>query len=85
MIDKGSSRHPSLDHLEKVFRKYQDIQAVYLFGSKASGKSHAESDLDLAILPRGSSLRNQKLDLLADLAREGFSNVDMVFLDTKDV
>jgi predicted nucleotidyltransferase len=85
MISKGSSRHPSLDRLEKVFRKYPDIQAVYLFGSVASKKEHAESDLDLAIFPRNSLLRNKKLDLLADLAREGFSNVDLVFLDTKDV
>jgi predicted nucleotidyltransferase len=84
MTGKVSS-HPELDRLEKVFRKYPDIQAVYLFGSAASGKTHAESDLDLAILPEQPSLRGQKLDILADLAREGFSDVDLVFLDTKDV
>jgi predicted nucleotidyltransferase len=76
---------PELDRLEKVFQNYPQIQAVYLFGSTASGKTHAESDLDLAILPEKSSLRSQKLDILADLAREGFSDVDLVFLDTKDV
>jgi uncharacterized protein len=85
MTGKVSSKHPELDRLEKVFRKYPDIQAVYLFGSTASGKTHAESDLDLAILPGKSSMRNQKLDILAELAREGFCNVDLVFLDTKDV
>ena len=79
------SHHPSLDRLEKVFRKYPDIQAIYLFGSTASGKTHTESDLDLAILPRKSSMRDQKLDFLADLAREGFCNVDLVFLDTVDI
>jgi predicted nucleotidyltransferase len=84
MTGKVSS-HPDLDRLKKVFRKYPDIQAVYLFGSAASGKTHAESDLDLAILPEKPSLRGQKLDILADLAREGFSDVDLVFLDTKDV
>jgi predicted nucleotidyltransferase len=80
-----SSNHPDLDHLEKIFQKYPDIQAVYLFGSTAGGTTHAESDLDLAILPEKSTLRNRKLDILADLAREGFSDVDLVFLDTKDV
>lgn len=85
MTGKDSSLHPDLDHLEKVFRKYPDIQAAYLFGSTASGKTHAKSDLDLAILPKKSSMREQKLDLLADLAREGFCDVDLVFLDTKDV
>lgn len=85
MTGKNSSRHPDLDHLEKVFRKYPDIQAAYLFGSTASGKLHAESDLDLAIVPKKTSMREKKLDLLADLAREGFCDVDLVFLDTKDV
>lgn len=85
MTAKASSSHPGLDRLEKVFQKYPDIQAVYLFGSTASGQTHAESDLDLAVLPEGTSLRDQKLDILADLAREGFSDVDLVFLDTKDV
>jgi len=80
-----SSSRPELARLEKVFQKYPGIQAVYLFGSTASGKTHAESDLDLAILPDESSLRGKKLDILTDLAREGFSDVDLVFLDTKDV
>jgi len=85
MTDKVSSSRPELARLEKVFQKYPGIQAVYLFGSTASGKTHAESDLDLAILPDQSSLRGKKLDILTDLAREGFSDVDLVFLDTKDV
>ncbi|MGD8406341.1 MAG: nucleotidyltransferase domain-containing protein [Anaerolineales bacterium] len=85
MTDKASSNHPELARLEKVFKKYPGIQAVYLFGSTASGRTHMESDLDLAILPEKSSLRGQKLDILTDLAREGFSDVDLVFLDTKDV
>jgi predicted nucleotidyltransferase len=85
MTSNNSSHHPKLDRLEKVFRKYPDIQAVYLFGSTASGRTHQESDLDLAILPRKSALREKKLDLLTDLAHEGFCDVDLVFLDTKDV
>jgi predicted nucleotidyltransferase len=85
MTGKTYSDHPEISHLEKVFRKYPGIQAVYLFGSTASGKTHKESDLDLAILPKKPTLRSQKLDILADLAREGFTDVDLVFLDTKDV
>ena len=85
MTGKVFPRHPDLQRLENIFRKYSDIHAVYLFGSTASGKTHAESDLDLAILPRKSSLRKKKLDILTELAREGFTDVDMVFLDTEDV
>lgn len=44
---------PDLQVLPEVFRKYPDIQAVYLFGSFATGNVHGESDLDLAIVPRG--------------------------------
>ena len=74
-----------LEELVNVFRAYPDVQAVYLFGSRAAGRAGAESDLDLAIVPRNSALRGRRLDLLADLAAHGFCNVDMVFLDTRDV
>lgn len=76
---------PDLGKLTEVFKKYPAIQAVYLFGSAASGKIHSESDIDLGILPQNHSLRNQKLDILADLTQQGFNNVDIVFLDTKDI
>jgi uncharacterized protein len=65
--------------------RYADIQAVYLFDSMARGAAHTGSDLDLAIVPRGPSLRPRKLDLLTDLARHGFCDVDLVFLDTDDI
>ena len=77
---------PSLALLKGIFQNYPDIMAVYLFGSKAADKNiHAESDLDLAIVPKNSELRNHKLDILTDLAGSGFDNVDLVFLDTTDI
>ena len=76
---------PDLKILPQIFRQYPDIQAVYLFGSTASGKVHRESDLDLAIVPRRGTVRERRLDLLADLARHGFCDVDLVFLDTDDI
>lgn len=74
-----------LQGLDRVFQKYPDIQAVYLFGSQAEGRALKESDLDLAIVPRHPALRNRRLDILADLARHGFCQVDLVFLDTEDI
>ena len=76
---------PDLKILPQIFRQYPDIQAVYLFGSTASGKVHRESDLDLVIVPRRGTVRERRLDLLADLARHGFCDVDLVFLDTDDI
>jgi predicted nucleotidyltransferase len=56
-------------------------EAVYLFGSSASGRMHAESDLDLAVVPRHPQIVSRKLDILVDLARIGFCDVDLVFLN----
>jgi hypothetical protein len=46
---------------------------------------HQESDLDLAIVSPSMTLKEKKLQLLTDLARRGFCDVDLVFLDTKDI
>lgn len=70
-----------LTALGEVFRSYPEIQAVYLFGSAAEGRAGPRSDLDLAILADSPRLRGKKLDLLTDLVRRGFDDVDLVFLD----
>jgi predicted nucleotidyltransferase len=43
-------RHPPLSILKTIFEKYPEVQAVYLFGSIATGRANAGSDLDLAVL-----------------------------------
>jgi uncharacterized protein len=78
-------RHPPLEQLTTIFEKYPGIQAVYLFGSSASGKTTAESDIDLALLANDPTLRRRKIDILAELAEKGFCNVDLVFLPGDDV
>jgi hypothetical protein len=78
-------RHPPLSILKTVFENYPEIQAVYLFGSSASGRANAESDLDLAVLADDTSLRGRKLDILTELAGKGFCNVDLVFLPADDI
>lgn len=76
---------PNLDVLPAVFRKYPDVQAVYLFGSAAEGRMRADSDIDLAVVPLSGACRERRLEMLADLTRAGFDNVDLVFLDTDDL
>lgn len=82
---KRSVKAIDLEKLSVVFRRYPEIQAVYVFGSVALGKAHRESDLDLSIVSRDNTFRRRKLGLLAELARQGFCNVDLVFLDTEDI
>lgn len=80
-----SSNPKDFKKLSSIFIKYSSIEAVYLFGSFASGKSHQESDLDLAIAHSDKQLQNYKLNILSDLAAAGFCNVDLIFLDIKDI
>ena len=77
--------NPDLSVLCGIFKKYSDIKAVYLFGSHSTGKTHRESDIDLAIVPANSKVRDRKLEILTDLARNGFCHVDLVFLDINDI
>ncbi len=78
-------KKPGLKLLKKIFQKYPEIQAVYLFGSSVYGNLHPESDLDLAIIPTIEGFHKKKMEILADLARHGFCNVDLVFLDGEDI
>lgn len=71
--------------LREVFAAYPGVQAVYLFGSQATGRTHRESDLDLAVVPRDASVRAQRLAILTDLAARGFCEVDLVILDVDDI
>lgn len=71
--------------LAEVFAHYPGVQAVYLFGSHAAGTARPRSDVDLAVVPRDASVREQRLDILTDLVRAGVEHVDLVFLDTDDL
>ena len=71
--------------LSKIFKKYPEIAAVYLFGSMATGKVHSESDLDLAIVEKDKAIWDKRLDILADLVREGFDHIDLIFLGKADI
>lgn len=84
-LTTGNAKTPDLRLLVEIFSRYPGVQAVYLFGSAGSGRAHQQSDLDLAIVPHSPAVREQKLDILADLARRGFCDVDLTFLDTDDV
>jgi predicted nucleotidyltransferase len=77
--------NPDIKLLKKVFKNYPEIEAVYLFGSTGTGKLHRESDIDLAVYPDNPGLREKKLSILTELARLGFCNVDLVFMDENDI
>jgi predicted nucleotidyltransferase len=78
-------KQPPLEKLKDTFKNFPEIMAVYLFGSAATGRIHDESDIDLAIVPRDRSLALRRLDILSELAKEGFCNIDLVILPEDDI
>lgn len=69
--------------LAGVFSAYDEIEAVYMFGSVAAGTAQPGSDL--GIWRRHDSLLHQrKLDVLTDLTRQGVDDVDLAFLNRAD-
>jgi uncharacterized protein len=85
MTLKKESFMPDLGLLPDVFRNYDGIEAVYLFGSAVDNRMNSGSDIDLAIVPKNPEIRSQRVEILSDLARKGFCNVDLVFLDGQDI
>jgi predicted nucleotidyltransferase len=68
----------------ELLGRFDGVEAVYLFGSRADGAARPGSDIDLAIVPRDCEVQRQRLDMLAALARAGFDRVDLSFLDGTD-
>jgi predicted nucleotidyltransferase len=71
-----------------IFKKYEEIKLVYLFGSQATGKAGPLSDYDFAIyLDEKDKKRifDIKLELLASISRAlQTDKVDIVVLNTVD-
>ncbi|MGL4570621.1 MAG: nucleotidyltransferase domain-containing protein [Clostridium sp.] len=67
-----------LDNLVKEIRNSSNIKVVYLFGSYAYGKPHAESDLDICIIAEDKSLR--KIDIIKNV-RKAISKVATMPID----
>ena len=62
----------------------RDVQAVYLFGSRARGTAHSQSDIDVAILLARDPPRTMEglcLDIGSDLERWLACQVDLVVLN----
>lgn len=75
---------PDINLLKQVFKKYPEIQTVYLFGSQAEDRSRSDSDIDLAVVS-ASEIHPKKVDILSELAEFGFCQVDLIFLDQADL
>ena len=71
--------------VEGVCRGVPDVDAIYLFGSAASGHTRADSDVDVALLlPPGRALSPGRfLALMTELESLAHRTVDLSVLDTQ--
>ena len=77
-------RERDLAVLKTIFSGFPEIRQAWLFGSRAVGRAHRASDIDLAIeAPDLSPARWQRLREALEEAPIIFS-IDLVRLDTLD-
>ena len=80
------SRSPSAQAVSRVVSRRREIQAAYIFGSVAHGRTHPDSDIDIAVLlgrpiPDARAV-NYRLGLARDLGVAlGRNDVQLVILN----
>lgn len=57
---------PSAQDLEPIAKKYE-IDLAVLFGSRATGRVHSESDWDIAVRSRRVLSLEERLELIGDI------------------
>ncbi len=75
-----------LEQIRTVLAAETDIAAIYLFGSQHTGRTHPESDVDIAIILTGRPLSNptRRLTLLQQLEETLHKPVDLVLMNFVD-
>jgi predicted nucleotidyltransferase len=63
-----------------VKNHFPDVKVVYLFGSSASGQAHADSDIDIAILPTTKLSPISRWEIQQLMADQLDRDVDLVDL-----
>jgi predicted nucleotidyltransferase len=73
----------SLQIAEEVLRKQPKVLAAWLFGSQATGRARANSDVDIAVQCKEALSYTEQLSLTADLERAlKVERVDLVPIDS---
>lgn len=66
--------------LKEVFAHFPKIALAMLFGSVASGRQRADSDLDIAVVARQALTADEKLSIIGALAERTGRPVDLIDL-----
>ena len=68
----------ALDKIEKFARSNDVIVAAYVFGSSAAGKERPKSDIDIAIMIRGSMGSFERVQIETELSNLLGKDIDLV-------
>lgn len=75
----------TITEIVKLIRaRWQDAQAIYLFGSAADGSELPGSDIDLAVLSPNKPVVEQVIKLKAELSRLTKKDIDLIDLRRAD-
>ena len=82
MVDHSRAQHsiPDLDRLVAQWCRAHPVDLCVLFGSQATGKMHAASDVDIALWPGEDVAPRTKLHWLVELQELLDSEVSLVFV-----
>ncbi len=67
-----------------VLKHLPGVIGVYLFGSQVTGDTHAESDIDLALLAKSRLDPDLAFEIKSEISSQMRSNVDLVDLGRSD-
>lgn len=71
-------------HILEKIRKDHKLDLILLHGSLVTGKTHAKSDIDIAVLPK-KNIRIRLLDLISDFSKAYSSDkIDIADLSKAD-
>ena len=83
-VPRGDARSFTgrIREIAEVLSGHSGVQAIFLFGSHATGKARPDSDVDIGVVPAVGASPGLRLELLILLAGAGHDHVDLVLLDT---
>ena len=72
--------NPVDDQVLRALSGFPELRLVLLFGSRASGKPHADSDIDLAVLAETPLAAERRASIIEAVALETGCPIDLVDL-----
>ncbi|MGM0603101.1 MAG: type VII toxin-antitoxin system MntA family adenylyltransferase antitoxin [Bacillota bacterium] len=67
--------------IAEIAESFNNIEAVYLFGSQAEKRANENSDIDIGILLKEDTSKKIKVELYKEFVKAGLDKIDLVILN----